>query len=247
MLTTPGMALLSTIYSHSQTAIKVAADNGPTPTLSRDQHKEDYMSIKFKSAPDDVRREAISGMQRTHKGSPLLGAGLPVDLTTPHEVFTLSPDAVRAGHALNDAESTGWRYLAGVARGQASGGAAPASSVVEVATTGGGSKFSHRQMGWMGAETQKAIGVAEQLPEVGSGDYDLRMLRLPGIARTDAIWLKDNRGAEDLVVPIASASSHIEAGVAYPVNQFMDLIRAEASKNLINNAPRIEKDEERGG
>jgi hypothetical protein len=65
------------------------------------------------------------------------------------------------------------------------------------------------------------------------------MLRLPGVARTDALWLKDKEGDIDLVIPIASASSEIQAGKLYSEEEFLNAMRSEANKETFDNSPRM--------
>jgi hypothetical protein len=78
---------------------------------------------------------------------------------------------------------------------------------------------------------------AVKLPEVSSGDYDIRMLRMPGIQNTDALWLKDSGGAEDLIVPIASKSPLVIAGKAYPAEEFLTLMRQLAKTMPFDDRP----------
>jgi hypothetical protein len=109
---------------------------------------------------------------------------------------------------------------------------------LEVASTEQGPRFSNNQSGWLGEQTSKAIQYAEALPEVRSGTYEGRILRVPGVGRTDALWLKDTEGRNDLVVPIASAVPSIESLKAYPADRFTKLLREAAQKESFDNSPK---------
>jgi len=88
-------------------------------------------------------------------------------------------------------------------------------------------------------ETKKAIDQVEAAFKDNPESYELRLLRLPSIARTDVLWLKHAGTGGDLVIPIASRSTDVVAGQTYSAEEFISLLRRLASQDLqFDNRPR---------
>jgi hypothetical protein len=200
------------------------------------------MALERPTPPESFRAEASDGLRRS-TGRTLgleVAGGTPATLTDPHQVFTIDRSDLIGGAGLDKAQAVGWRYLGG-AQGPL-GGSAPAPTVVaEVAVRDGLPSFTNRQEGWLAKRTRETMDIAAKLPEIGSGSYELRMLRLPSVQNTDAIWLKNKGDGSDVVIPIASRSPELVSGKAYSANDFLKITREVAKQSSFDNSPRSER------
>jgi hypothetical protein len=199
------------------------------------------MALERPDPPESSRLQAIEGLRQSRKKTLAaeVSGGAPPVISDPHQVFTLDPQDIIAGAGLGAAKAVGWRYLAGQAEGIAAGGSSPSPTVVaEVTEQDGVPRFSHRQEGWLAKQTRQTMDIAAKIPEVSSGSYDLRMLRLPSVKHIDALWLKNKGSGEDLIIPIASNSPKVVAGQTYTAGNFLTLVRALAQEPSFDNSPR---------
>lgn len=91
-----------------------------------------------------------------------------------------------------------------------------------------GSTPSHVNVGPFVAATEKAILLAEALPEVVAGGYELRLLRFAALHLV-ALWLKcDDPSRPDLLVPLPPARDSLVPGRAYPAPELLELLREPA-------------------
>jgi hypothetical protein len=197
------------------------------------------MAIERPTPPETFRIEAGEGLRRS-AGQTLglqAGGGAQPILSDPHQVFTMDRNELMAGAGLDKAKTVGWRYLGGP-QGPLGGGAPSPSVVAEVAVKNGVPSFTHRQEGWLAKRTRETMDIASKLPEVSSGSYELRMLRLPSVHNTDAIWLKNKGSGGDLVIPIASKSPELVSGRKYSADDFLKVTRELAKGASFDNSPR---------
>src|SRR5580698_706427 len=199
------------------------------------------MALERPAPPKAIELEASEGLRRS-AGTTFgiaAGGGAPPALSYAHHLFTLNRRDILAGAGLGAAKEEGWGYLAGP-QGPL-GGAAPSPAVLAVvAVKNGVPSFTHRQEGWLARKTRETIDLASQLPEVQSGSYELRMLRLPSVQLTDAVWLKNKGRGEDIVIPIASKSKQLVAGRKYTADDFLNVARGLAKESVFDNSPRSE-------
>ena len=68
----------------------------------------------------------------------------------------------------------------------------------------------------------EALLAAEQLPQTGKGAYEIRMLEVhaPEL-NVGALWLKDLRGNQDLLIPILGELESLHTGGTYTESQFI--------------------------
>ena len=77
--------------------------------------------------------------------------------------------------------------------------------------------------------TAAAIASAEQDPRLAGGDYEVRLLRIPALYFM-ALWLKDNRGDGDVLIPLVPIPPPFDAGHTYPPGDVLSELAAEARK-----------------
>lgn len=150
-----------------------------------------------------------------------------VSLAAPHPVFDLRADLIAAGAGLEAARLTGWRYLvAGPER-------AVAAAEIAIEENGSGgrrtSSASHINTGPFVAAFEDAIQLAESLPDVKEGSFELRLLRISALLLM-VLWLKSDEGGEDILVPLDPAPSVLRAGIPCASALFLSLIRPLAVK-----------------
>lgn len=189
------------------------------------------MPLLTAEPPADVARGAMAtlGQQAERRALrlPGLASAAPdtLQLTAPHPVYNLDLDELAERRGLAAARLTGWRFLI-----TAGSSVLAAAEVAADGTTGAG-EFSHINAGPFVDATTRAQAIAEQLPEVTAGRYELRLLRAPGLY-VMALWLKDLRGEHDLVLPMAPAPAPLEAGHAYAASQLTELLAGPAQRQI---------------
>lgn len=134
-----------------------------------------------------------------------------VDVTTPHEVFTMGVDDITSGAGLEKARSVGWRHLV-VADGKTI-----AASETTLADDGKTHVPSHVNEGPFVGAMADAVAAVQALPQVGAADFDLRLLRIPALYFM-GVWL--HSPATDLLVPLAPSPIGQE-GQALPAAQVL--------------------------
>jgi hypothetical protein len=145
-----------------------------------------------------------------------------LDVAAPHDVYTLGLDALAEGKGLEAAEPVGRRVL--IMRADE-----PVATAELEDPEGGGSLTATE--GPFTAATAGAIARVESWPAVVDGDYELRVLRLPALYLM-ALWLKDEAGDDDLIVPLDPAPAGIEAGRGYGEEELLDELRHRARSRL---------------
>jgi hypothetical protein len=144
-----------------------------------------------------------------------------IGLAAPHDVYTLGLDEIAAGAPLDAARVVGRRFL--VMDGD---DAVASAEVAEV----DGSGFQSNE-GPFVAATAAAIAHAESDRELADGSFELRVLRIPALYLM-ALWLKDDDGGSDVVIPIAPAPAPLEPLRSYPPEKLMSELAGQARARL---------------
>jgi hypothetical protein len=207
------------------------------------------MALDSPKPPAAVTASLTAGLRRLparnrNSYATEMGGGSPPAVSTPYQVFTLSPEDLTGGSSLEDAKPTAWRYLLSQgSQGLAGGSAleefkeAPEVATAEVLIKDPAPQFSQLQFGWISNATQRAIAVAQALPEMSSGKYELRMFRLPAVY-VDAIWLKNKEVGSDLYIPILGVHKALTPFRAYRSDEFLSTVRdLVAKKARFDNSP----------
>lgn len=158
---------------------------------------------------------------RAFKSPALRNATRPLQLTEPHQVFTLGLADLVAGKGLEAAKPTGWRYLV------QEGDSVLASAETVLAGPGNDHVFSAFNEGRLVAATADAIRTARGLPEVNQGDFELRLLSVPGLYFT-AVWAHEPQGARDVLLPLAPSPVDAPAGHPVPASRLLEELALKA-------------------
>jgi hypothetical protein len=147
----------------------------------------------------------------------------PLELTQPHQVFTLGLADLAAGRGLDAAKPSGWRYLV-----QEGDNALAAADTVATGP-GNGYVFSTFNEGRFVTSTAEAIQAAQAIPEVSQGDFELRLLHVPGL-HVMALWLHDITGnANDLLVPLEPSPVDTPTGQPVPAAVLLQELARKSS------------------
>lgn len=136
-----------------------------------------------------------------------------LDLSTPHQVFTLGLDVIGSGGGLDQAQPVGWRYLV-ESDGQliASAETTPSADGIQ--------EVSQFTEGPYVAETDKALKAVRKLPQLAAAGFELRLLRIPALY-VMALWL--HGPLTDLLVPLAPSPFRKEGKPMPPAEFLADL------------------------
>lgn len=145
----------------------------------------------------------------------------PLQLTEPHQIFTLGLTDLVDGKGLEAAKPTGWRYLV------QEGDNVLASAETALTERGSEHIFSAFNEGRFVSSTAAAIRTARRLPEVTQGHFELRLLRVPGLYVT-AVWLHEAKGIGDVLVPLEPSPTELTAGQPIPAARLLQELASKA-------------------
>jgi hypothetical protein len=139
-------------------------------------------------------------------------------LAAPHDVYSLGLRGLAEGASLEAATAVGRRFLV-------MDGDKPVASAELADDEGSGFQVNE---GPLVESTAAAIEHAETDPELGGSDYEVRVLRVPGLYFT-ALWLKNEQDGADVVIPLQPAPAPFMAGRKYAPVEIRSLL-AEAAR-----------------
>jgi hypothetical protein len=157
-------------------------------------------------------------------GTPGLRRARPeaLGLTLPHPIYNLGLDDVATGRLpSSSARLTGWRYLV------QEDGKIVAAAELNAGSSGEEFTFAALNEGPFVRGTETTLEAAEKLPAVDSGQFELRLLRIPALYAM-ALWLKGENGAADIVIAMMPAPPELIAGEAYDEGRFIGALSSAA-------------------
>jgi len=162
---------------------------------------------------DTVRTTLRHFAEHSHFSTEALRRAHPdqLDVSTPHQVYTIGLDDVRSGAGLEKARPVGWRYIV------ESAGQPIASAETALHADGSTPVLSHFNEGPFVSATADAVKAAAALPPLQAGSFELRLLRIPALY-VMALWY--HSATTDLLVPLAPSPIGRE-GQAVPAAEFM--------------------------
>lgn len=179
------------------------------------------MALINQEPPAETRKAFKKGLATMIK----LGRA-PTDLPPgnyPQQIYTLGIDDIVVRKNLRDASPVAWEFLMGKASG-------PAIAVcVGHPRRGQPPKMTSLRIGREIAKAIQATHMVEKLPQVQDRDYELRRLRIPALS-IGAFWLKSLDDGDDLAVPYHAIVNEFERTRAYPMEEYMTIVRELAKK-----------------
>jgi hypothetical protein len=129
-------------------------------------------------------------------------------------VFALGLTELLEGNGPGRAHPVGWRFLAGNAAGLA---------IAADVTNDESPELTSLSRGSENAAAIRAIQEAETIEKVEKNDYELLVLKIPGIL-VECLWLKWWKSAtdkDDLVVPFQTRARQLQTKTVYNRDEFM--------------------------
>ncbi|WP_330182038.1 hypothetical protein OHB26_37880 [Nocardia sp. NBC_01503] len=145
-----------------------------------------------------------------------------LDLSTPHQIFTIGLDDIAAGAGLDAAQPVGWRYLV-------VDGAQIIASAETTLAPDGTQELAQFTEGPFVLSTDKSVKTVRKLPQLEAAGFELRLLRIPALY-VMALWL--HSPISDILVPLDPSPIGKE-GKPVPAPQFL----AELSELARANNP----------
>ena len=181
------------------------------------------MPMHVPDPPRDVHDAVTSTLRhfadRSHFSTDALRRASPdqLDVSTPHQVFTIGLDDLVAGRGLDSARPVGWRYLV-----EESG--QPIATAETAVAPDGTEVMSQFTEGPYVDATANAVKAARALPQLEAAGYDLRLLRIPALYLM-ALWLHSPHN--DLLIPLAPSPIGREGQIT-PVPELMSELARQA-------------------
>jgi hypothetical protein len=190
------------------------------------------MSVTFVTPPTDCLAALKQGLQALataqrldlRGGVPALAVPATASALQPVPVYELGLDDLAAGRGSNAARLVAWRYLL------ITGNKARQAAEIIPDPASGGSRFGALTTGFVSG-MEEAVRVADQLPEVQKGTYEMRALRIPAMYIM-AVWLKDQKVKQDRFIVMPPAFPPIKPLIAYGPADFLTALQAMAAKKV---------------
>ncbi|WP_119421375.1 hypothetical protein [Desertibaculum subflavum] len=145
-----------------------------------------------------------------------------IALSTPHRTALLRLDRIKGAADLRRAaEPKGWRFL--LHEGDR------VVAAVETQDFKGQHRFGQVNEGPFTAATEQAIRRAESLDQVKRGRYTPTFLLVPAIY-VAALWLEDEAGEADLVIPLAPAPPELKPMEPIAARAFLAVLAKLAAR-----------------
>lgn len=143
-------------------------------------------------------------------------------LAAPHDVYSLGLSDLAEGVSLAAATVDGRRFIV-------MDGDKPIASA-EVADQGRGSGFQATEGPYV-ESTAAALERAEEDPDLDDDDYEIRLLRIPALY-VMALWLKNEQGGTDVLIPLDPTPAPLEAGRKYAPAELLSALAEPARARL---------------
>ena len=145
-----------------------------------------------------------------------------LDFAVPHPVYAVGLEQIAQRELLSSATLVAWRYLL------LDDQQVRCAVEVDVRAEDRQLNFSHINRGPFVASSVESITVAETLAPVQQHDYELRLLKIPGLYLL-ALWL---HGPDEIIVPVAPAIPGLVSNVPYNESDLLAVLQPMAEERL---------------
>jgi hypothetical protein len=170
-----------------------------------------------RSRLSDLARRAGFPQRALSRANPIALA-----LAAPHDIYALGLADLAGGASIEAAERVGRRVLV------LDGDQAIASA--ELAIRDDESALQVNEGPYV-ESTAAAIRRADQDPDLANDDYEIRVLRVPALYFM-ALWLKPDRGGDDLMIPLEPAPAPFDRQRKYAPDEILAALREAARIRL---------------
>jgi hypothetical protein len=148
-----------------------------------------------------------------------------LEITCPHQWYSMGLTDLAAGKLLSAAKMTTWRFI--LMRGTDAVGVATASD--EITSRGNNIKFGSLFQTCFAKQTLAAICESGKSKRVQKQDYELRFLDAPAVYFI-SVWLHSK--SDDIIVPLPPTYGEIEAYHLYNESDIIDLLKPAIELSL---------------
>ena len=187
------------------------------------------MSLRVPEPPDEaleiIRATVGSLMSQPDTHTYAAISKVPTDeieVAVPHRVYGVDLNYLAAGSLLEGARLSGWRYVI-LSEEQ------PLAVELDFNKETKGLEFSHVNDGPYVEGTIKGVRAAERLKAVREGDYELRLLEIPGLSLV-ILWL--HAAGQDLLMPLPPAKHGLRPYKTYTDQALLTILRDAAARRL---------------
>jgi len=183
------------------------------------------MPLKFKKEPGEVKEVVEKQLLKMASGRAFRTSGLAKtqvsekvselasDQVIP--VYHLGLDDLKQKKDITSATQRSWRYLVKHED--------KVIATADAVEQNGKTVFSHVNEGPLVSGVVAALNKAENLDELQSGDFEVRLLMVPALY-VAALWFVDQVGGQDRVMPIEPTSSPLRANELISISDLMDVL-----------------------
>lgn len=186
------------------------------------------MGLNAKKPPErglNIVRQGVGQLIAGAAGeaSPMAAAApSQLNIAAPHPVYFVGLKDLAEGRLLSSASLIGWRYI--LLEGEQTIGAA----TVKIGEDDEQLQFSHISHGPFVQNTVEGIDRAENLPEVQSSEFELRLLDIPSLYVV-SLWLHGN---QDRLLPLPPTNRALEPYRSYSAEEMLAALRGPAIERL---------------
>jgi hypothetical protein len=144
-------------------------------------------------------------------------------------VYVLGLDAIVAGRDLSAAKLAMWTHFFSAARDGD-------DQLVAADVNADTSRFASLKEGPQVRAFYRQVQALQQAPDIGLRSFELAQLRIPAL-HVKAVWLKDEGGTSDVVIPIAPTDPALTAGRRYSVQGLLAALRPAAESAIAHTDP----------
>jgi len=176
------------------------------------------MVLRVPEAPESARRAARAVLgSRTSLPAECRDEHAALTAGFPHRVFEIDLLDMVADRGVRSARPVGWRWLMWAGD--------RVVGCIEVRPGPGGDGVGRFVEGPFTVGTAPAAAAARALPHTLLRRDEARLLNVPGMYMV-ALWLADEAGGADLLIPLAPAPCGVEALRGYTAAQLADVLAA---------------------
>jgi hypothetical protein len=156
-----------------------------------------------------------------------------IEPTAPHKVFDISLNDLLQGHGLDNPRLVAWRYL--VTRQND----VIAAAEVDCDEPQVKHAFGLLNEGPYVTATSKALRIGEEQKVLEGVSLEFTVIRIPALY-VMAVWLRDEKGMDDVIIPMPPTHSLLEPWKHYTKSEFGDILsQAARDRGSFDDSPKL--------
>jgi hypothetical protein len=148
-----------------------------------------------------------------------------ISIASGHPVYNLGLQEVVNNTPPANLQLSSWRFIV------QGNGPEPTAAETLPAVAARAAEFSSVNSGPFVAGTTEAFASVMKDPTFTSGNWEIRLLRIPALYLF-AVWVHEQNGSDDRLRPINPAPAYLDTAKTYTWNDFLAAIKPEAQQKL---------------